>query len=267
MPEQKQFKIAPPATIKTGRKVVFYGPAGRGKTTLAGLAPKPVFLDFEGGARGQGKQCVEGVATFLDLREAVRQAVGYVPEGGTLVIDSMSHVSALIDDYLLVTMGKQKIHQLGYDYFPSHREAMRLLLADLESVYRAGRNIVLIAHENAAIVKNPLAADYTQYAPVLPHANNASSRDEVIRWAEYVWRISYEQPDIEKESATAKTGKVQNPTNTRVIFTSGTEAMVAKSWLINGNKIPPLILFASETDRSAWNCLSATAKVADKPTV
>src|SRR5688572_10475054 len=84
--------------VRTGRrvlpqKVVIYGPGGIGKSTLASLAPNPIFLDIETSTERLDVARLDGIETWADLRAVIQsdRLDGY----GTLVLDSATKAEEL----------------------------------------------------------------------------------------------------------------------------------------------------------------------------
>lgn len=257
----KSFAVVANKTSGVGRKIVTYGAAGSGKTSLACLAPQPVFIDLEGSTVGLNVNLIPGVDNFDDLREAARQAINLVPEGGTLVVDTISKVDEFIVDYLIKGHGKQSIKQLGYDRFPSAVEAFRLFLSDLDPFIRSGRNVVLNAHTAIISYKNATGDDYRQEGPKLAHSANDSCREQLNAWADFIFTIKYEDMNVTDTQAVGekgkerKVGKIVGGNSNRVIYTTGTASLIAKSRPISGRHLPPIVSFSGPEDSSLWMML------------
>ena len=76
----KRYEIKSYADIKRGEKIIVYGDTGIGKTSLALLAPKPVFLDLDEGGfelrhpvTGKKLDHVPDIRNFADVRDALQQ--------------------------------------------------------------------------------------------------------------------------------------------------------------------------------------------------
>lgn len=255
----KTFSVVQNATKNVGKKLVIYGASGAGKTSLASMAPDPVFIDLDNGTTGLQIRLIPGITDFDDLREAVKQSIRFIPEKGTLVIDTVSKVDEYLTEHLKSTLNLTSIKKLGYDRFPSSVEAFRLLVAEFDPLIRSGRNVVLCAHEATINFKNALGDDFRQMGPKLTHSANDSCRDELCAWADHVFRIGYEEVAVANvvESGPQKNriGKVANASSVRYIYTSGTASMIAKSRVLAGKHLPPLIAFAGPSDYSLWTML------------
>lgn len=253
----KKFAVTTRQPGDFGHKIVLWGASGTGKSSLAALAPSPVFIDIDRGTSGMmGVQVIDGVESFEDLRAAVQQSLSLVPEKGTLVLDTVTKIDELVTTYIMASKNVPSVYKLGFDRFPMAVEAIRLLLTDLDRVIATQRNVILIAHASNIKVANSTGLDFLQAGPKMTHSQNDSSRDEIVAWGNHVFHVAYEDADVVKETLTAKAGKVQNLTTARVIHTDGSQASLAKSRLIDGRRLPSVISFSGPSDDSLWRFIA-----------
>ena len=100
------------ATPSAAPIILIYGAEGRGKTTLATKAPKPLALLLERGLpRGVAVDAVEDVGSFDNiltvLRDLYTDARGYQ----TLIIDTVDALEALLIEQLCIKNGWKNIEQ------------------------------------------------------------------------------------------------------------------------------------------------------------
>lgn len=262
----KTFSVAPWTGSGQGEKIMLYGPNGMGKTTLASMAPNPVFIGLDDGGRkirnpktGQPVNAIQGVETFEDLRDALHQ-VDLFPTGGTMVLDTITLAEAAIIKHVLKTVkvGKDYAENLedygygkGYNYL---LDPIRLLLADMDSLVRRGTNILLLAQQSQATVSNLSGVDFAQDGPTLESKPKAGAnvRSEVCGWVDNIFRIGYPDVSVIKANAQANKGKAQGTTD-RQVFTEPEVHFLAKNRM-NG-KLPPVITFKTRDDDSLWQWL------------
>lgn len=188
-----------------GHRVVLYGPGGIGKTTLATMAPGPVvFIDLDESLPRLAAQLervpnVVEVSSWLDLRLSL-QAEGW-GEVKTIVIDSVTRAEELCVAHTLATVPHEKGHKVtkveDYGYGKGYQfvfDTFLPLLGDLDRHCRAGRNVVLIAHDCTTNVPNPAGEDWLRYEPRLqsPNSGKASIRLRLREWADHVLFIGYD---------------------------------------------------------------------------
>lgn len=247
-----------------GTKILLYGPSGIGKTTLATLAPNPVFIGLDDGARkirnpktNQPVQAVMGVVTFQDLRDAVSQS-DLVPVGGTLVIDTVTQAQKLAEIYTFehVKVAKEVPKSLeDYGYGKGYRflcETMRLLLTDLDRVIQRGINVLLIAQDSPHRVPNLEGMDYLRAGPELDVHGVPNVLSEYHQWTDHIFRINNPPPNVRIENSQAKKGKATGSYGQQ-IYTKGDLHFMAKN-RTNGT-MPEVVSFAEPGDDSLWQFL------------
>lgn len=264
----KTFSVAPWTGTGQGEKILLYGPNGMGKTTLASMAPNPVFIGLDDGGRkirnpktGQPVNAIQGVVSFEDLRDALHQ-VDLFPTGATMVLDTITMAEAEAAQYLFKTVkvGKDYAANLedygygkGYNYL---LDPMRLLLSDMDVLVKRGVNILLLAQQSQATVSNLQGMDFSQDGPTLESKPKAGAnvRSEVCGWVDSIFRIGYPDVSVEKANAQANKGKAHGTTD-RQVFTEPEVYFLAKNRM-NGT-LPSPITFKTRDDDSIWQFLFA----------
>jgi len=225
-PEPASFAIIS-GKVNSPQRCVVYGPGGIGKSTLCSLAPRPVFLDVEGGTKNLDIPRVEGIRNFADLRECLQ---GQALDGfGTIILDSVTRAEEMAIDHVIQNVKHEKGHSVtsleGYGFGKglSHSyDKFLLLLSDLDSQVRRGRHVILIAHDCTAEVPNPVGDDFIRYEPRLqsPKSGKSSIRNRVVEWADHVIFVGY---DVVSQDGKGKGA------GTRTIYTSEMPTHIAKS--------------------------------------
>lgn len=211
--------------------MLLYGPGGIGKSSLAALAPKPVFLDIEAGTRELDVQRIDGLDTFGDLRACLQSSA--LDGFSTVVIDTATKAEELAIAHTLATVKHEKGHSVssieGYGFGKGLQhlfDTFLLLLSDCDRHVRAGRNVILIAHSCIDTVPNPHGDDWIRHEPHLqaPKSGKASIRNRVVQWADHTLFLGYD--------VIAKDGKGKG-SGTRTIWPQEMPTHVAKSRLIH----------------------------------
>ncbi|MCE9616450.1 MAG: ATP-binding protein [Lentisphaerae bacterium] len=223
----------------SGHRLLVYGPGGIGKTTLVAQLPGPVAVidldeslprlraQLEAAGRLANIQPVDGVTDWASLR-AVLQADGW--DGiKSIVIDTATKAEELAIAHTLETVtadGKRVTSVEGYGFGKGYGyvfDTFLPLLGDLDRHARAGRNVVLVAHDCTSNVPNPAGEDWLRYEPRLqsPNSGKASIRLRAREWADHVLFIGY-------DVSVGKDGKGRGA-GTRTLYTSELPHCMAKS--------------------------------------
>jgi hypothetical protein len=159
--------------LRSSLRHLFYGPEGVGKSSLAADAPKPLFIDVEGGADNID------VARYMFRDEDG----GHVPRSYaevTAAIDDLDrqpgprprdararHVDALealVHRHVCEVNGKTSIEEFGFGKgYQVALDEFRRLLSLLDAVRAKGMQVVLLGHAIVKTFKNPEGEDYDRY--------------------------------------------------------------------------------------------------------
>ena len=240
---------------KTGEKILIYADHGMGKTTLASMAPNPVFIGLDDGGRklkhpktGKRLNHIPDVETFGDVRNALDACLTL--DCQTAVIDTVTELELLAEPYTFNTVPGPKgstvknLEGYGYGKGNKHRyDTMRLPLLNCDKLVEAGKNIIVIAQLGCSKRTNDIGEDYLKEGPQLFHSDKGTSVLNLwSRWADHIFRITTQSvivPDGKKKAV----GDV-----TRVINTKGGLSYDAKSRTLDD----PVISFSTKDDDSLW---------------
>ncbi len=246
-----------------GKKILFYGPSGIGKTSLlAQLEGKAVWIGSDpGGSQivgpygGGDLDVIDGLETYQDLRDALAMQDLFKPYDH-IIIDTLTDVGAWMEPHILSTIRVggttlTSFRKFGWDGDRHILDHHRYLMSDLDQYVAMGKNVILLCQQGQIKRSAADSADFLEDGPMLQHRNDCSSREEWKQWCDQVFRIGY--LDVQVHVANGKTiGKVISNDTTRAIFTVGSLASTAKSRPINGHKLPPVVSFEDEADNSIF---------------
>lgn len=170
-----------PLNISTGKisaavRAVLYGPEGIGKSTFATWAPKPLFLDVEGGTKHlevaridningwahiAGSRSNDGTVTKGIVQELIDDNMGFK----TLVIDTIDWLEKMAIEHLCSIHNKDGIEGFGYGKGYTYvQELLTRLLNQLDVLVDSGMHVILLAHSHTRKHEDPgRAGSYDRY--------------------------------------------------------------------------------------------------------
>lgn len=209
-------------------RIVLYGVGGIGKSSLAALAPSPLFIDVDRGTRKIDVPRLGGISTFEDMLEALRDDSLWRGVR-TTIVDSGTAAQELAIDYTIRTVKHENgvksikgLEDYGFGKGYAHvGDAFNLLIAAMDRHYVAGRNVILICHEVTERAPNPEGEDYLRNEPALQQPpKNGRVRDRVKNWCDHLLYLSYDK--------LVKDGKAKGQ-GTRTIYPTERPTYWAKS--------------------------------------
>lgn len=144
------------------QRVVLYGVESVGKSTFAAQFPNPLFLDIEQGTSHLNVDRCD-IGSWKQLTDSLAEAKA--TDYQTIVIDSADWAERLCVEDLLATSKKTSIEDFGFGKgWVMVAERMSRMLASVDTLIDAGKNVVLIAHSKIVRFEAPDAlAAYDRY--------------------------------------------------------------------------------------------------------
>ena len=213
-----------------------YGVEGVGKTTFAAKWPGAVFIDVEGGSKHYDVARFPKPVTWDELLAEVKAAAS-AKEVGTLVIDTMDAAEELCVSHIIKKHNKTSMedwaYQAGWRYV---FEEFKKLMAALDAVSDAGKNIVLVAHAVITKFEQPdeLGA-YDRYELKLHKGKNTNTGALVKEWADLLLFVNF-KADVMTDEKTKKTKATGG--KRRVMYASHAAAYDAKNRLGLPDEMP-----------------------------
>ena len=197
-------------------RLLFYGPAGVGKTTLAQEFPDPIFLQTEDGTPGDVELNTFGL---LKSYGEVMEAIGVIYDQNlpfkTVVLDSMTEMQRLIFAETCARGDekgnqKQNIEDFGYGKGYVYAQRVTQELVEALNLLRRDRNmaIILICHSTVERFDDPESVSYDRYDLDLHNKiKGMIERDmDGIFLLKHKVSIEKEEQGFNKERALAKGG-------------------------------------------------------------
>ncbi|KKL83765.1 hypothetical protein LCGC14_1971480, partial [marine sediment metagenome] len=200
----KKFNVEEWDTTNEGKRILIYGDTGIGKSSLAFLAPKPVFLGLDEGAgelrhpiTGEKPKRIPGLETFTDVRQAMQQVEIFDPFE-TVIVDTVTILQGWAEPFVVRTIPTESNvmvqNIVGYGYNKGYKHLYNVMkgpLADADELIRRGKHVIWIAQTGLFNVPNPGGSDYLREGPRL-HADKQWSIEALYcEWANYILRINY----------------------------------------------------------------------------
>lgn len=238
--------LAPP-------RLVVYGVGGIGKTTFAGGAPKPIFIETEEGSGNYGFARFPLARAASDVMAAVTSLYNEKHEFETVVLDSADWLESMI----------QAEVEKGHDAKDLAYGKDAIMVANRWREFLDGLNalrnersmaVVLIAHTEIKRFDSPETEPYDRYQPKLSKRAN----ELVVEWADAVLFANYRTVIRKEDVGFKKTVARGITTGERLLHTTETPAYKAK----NRYGLPPTLplSWAALSEAIAAGANSAEAK-------
>lgn len=212
--------------VQSPHLVLIYGQPSVGKSSFAANAPKPIFLDVEGGTRNLNvTRAPEKYTTSWAGALAFLNALLLEPHDyKTLAIDSLDWLEPMVWQHVCKENDWVSIESPGYGkgYVAALAEWNRLKATLINLRQKRGMNIVLIAHAHVKTINDPtLDAAYDRFQMKLNDKATALFREfvECLLFARFETFV--------KQSKSGK-GKAFGD-GTRVMLTENRPAFDAKN--------------------------------------
>jgi len=202
--------------------MALYGVPGIGKSTLASLAPSPIFLDLEGGLDRIDCDKSRRISSWSELTEALKFCHG--SDYKTIVIDTIDGLEDIIRRHVCESGGQKSIEAFGYGkgYTIMQERLMEILLM-CDLLKTKGKNVLFIGHEVIKTFSAPDSDSYDRYILKMNAklAGVLVGRVDAVFFAQYETKLKEDKTKEERMRAVG-TGK-------RILRTQEAPAWIAKN--------------------------------------
>jgi len=252
----KKFSVVSCGNELNGKKIIIYADTGMGKSTLASLAPRPIFLPLDEGIEelkhpltGEPLNKIDGVESFQDVRD-VLGTLSLFSNGDTAVVDTATILQDLAEVHVVRNIPTEKGAKvkniMGYGYNKGYKHlynTMKLVLQDCDGLIHHGKNVILIAQAAIHNIANPSGEDFLRAGPRLHKDKSWDIEALYCEWADYIFRIDYQDVFVKEKKVTGET--------TRCVATKPEVYFRAKS----RTSLASVISFETTQDDSLWQFL------------
>jgi hypothetical protein len=176
-------------------RICIYGGHGIGKSTLASLFPRPIFISTEDGLASLDITSFPRAETVDDVAQNIRTLIKEDHDFKTLVLDS---VDWLVEPLIVSDVeSKHDAKDLAYGKGAMMiAESLRELMGGFD-VLRKKRdmNIVILAHAATVKYEDPRSEPYDRFQPKLPTRCNALLQEWVDVLAFAAFRVIVKKSD------------------------------------------------------------------------
>jgi hypothetical protein len=219
------------ASSSTAPILLIYGNEGRGKTTLACKAPKPLALLLERGLpKGISIDAVDDINSFDDVLAALRGLYADPHGYRTLIIDTVDALETLLLDHVCKHNGWKSIEAPAYGkgFVIADAEWQRFIRGITAIRDKHGMTIVMTCHAEIVTINDPRAPSYSSYQPKL----HRRGRGLVMDACDAVLFLSEDLRLISEDNRVRASAGPQ-----RYLFCEGTPAFAAKNRFAMPSKI------------------------------
>jgi len=218
------------------RRLMLYGVHGVGKSSMAAMAPRPIFVQTEDGLGDIECEKFPLATTYADVLAALSELYAEEHEYRTVVVDSLDWLERLIWAEVCRRRGVENIEDIGYARgYAFSLSQWREVLEGLDALRNErGMTIILIAHARIERFENPETESYDRYVPRLHKLASAL----VQEWCDDVLFATYRVHTRKVDESFGRAKHRGIGTGQRIVRTSERPAHVAKNRLNLPDEFP-----------------------------
>lgn len=180
------------SAMPTAPKLMIYGLAGTGKSTLAGKIERSLFIDIEGGLNYLDVPRTEQILTYDDFYKTLAEIYRGKKEYDNLVIDSVDWLVRIIKEKAAGTTKNSLTETLnksngGYGNGKQvlENEIRTRLIPMFNLLIKTGYGITLVAHADKKTVMTSEGYDADQITPKI----DETTMNAFVEWCDFVFYL------------------------------------------------------------------------------
>jgi len=215
-------KILTGKNLKKPYRLLIYGTAGVGKSTLASTAKRPIFIDIEEGLSQLDVHRTPKIKSISELGNAVTFILTQKEKYDTVVIDTADSLDVLIVDELCKKHNKESLSDFGFGSgFDLLNRTWGKIVDGFEKLVDKGFNLVILCHPQVKIHHDPTLEPHDRIILRL-HAKPAAL---LFGRMDSVWYMTHETIVTGKSNGKPKAIS----TGSRLVHTKHSASFDAKS--------------------------------------
>lgn len=221
------------------RRIMLYGPHGIGKGTWASKAPRPIFLDIEGGLEDIDCERTPRLGTLGQVVEALTWLITGEHDYKTCVVDTVDWLERMMHQQIVRDEKNSKVKSVAdIGYGKGYARAIPMwdfVISQLEQL-RSQRKmaIILLSHAKVERFESPDSESYDRYSPDL----HKSSCNMLQEWCDEVLFAHHRVFITKHDEGFNKTRAVAVDGKERYIRTCESASSLAKNRLNLPEELP-----------------------------
>lgn len=217
-------------------RLLAYGPAGIGKTTLGAGMPNPIYLPIEDGLTGMPDvPAWPLISTFAELTAAIEWLAVEEHDFQSVTLDSLDWLERLVHQQTCAINDWATIETPDYGKgYAAAMDVWKFILEGFDALRsNRGMGLMLIAHSSVVNFKSPEVAPYDRYKPKLHESGKGNGANPLIQEAvDAIFFMNWRTSVVNDKTSANKKDIGHNRGvggNTRTVYTEERPAFLAKN--------------------------------------
>ena len=214
------------------KKIVIYGPACIGKSSLAEQFPDAIFIQTENAGGSIACPRLPLCKSWADMTEQLKLVhKGEYGEYKTIVVDSLKFVEQLIVKEVCFLKSIDSLDDLQYGVAYGDAMSMWYKFTDMmDRFLDSGMNVVLIGHDTQRTIKDPRTDEYESTTLDLMKWGRTYDPVKMLApWCDCVLYLAHKLYTSSSDTGLGQKRTTATSTGERIIYTEERPAYLAKN--------------------------------------